>query len=182
VPPVLPSMRNSANEHNRIWPVGPLAVLSILLLQPCALSSDQNFRISNEDMIAIHADTGWEDTEPDTVHFSGHFEMRVRDLRLTADRATLRGPLNDPERLELEGAPARIGLFQTVANRKEKVQAEARSIVYDRETDSMRLTGDARLSQGDNVLLSNNIEYDIASDRFRTEGRTGIQIKVPSQP
>jgi lipopolysaccharide export system protein LptA len=45
----------------------------------------------------------------------------------------------------------------------------------------MLLNGAARLAQGDNVLVSDRIEYDISTDRFRTQGQTGVQIDVHPQ-
>jgi len=186
-------MRNSANAHiltlrESGFPApafrclaGLTSVLLMLCLEATTLSAGQAFTISSEDMVAIHADEGWEDIEPDIAHFSGHFDMRVRDLQLTADRATLYGPVDNPDRLELSGSPARISLLHYLNDRPETVQAEAQSIIYERKASSMRLIGAARLAQGDNVLLSDNIEYDVKTDRFHTTGRAGVQIRVRPQ-
>jgi lipopolysaccharide transport protein LptA len=115
------------------------------------------------------------------LHFAGHFEMRVGDMVLSADRATLYGQLNDPDRLVLEGSPARLSVSQTKSDGVETIQAEAQEMLYERESDLMLLIGAARLTQGDNVLISDRIEYDISADRFRTQGQTGVQIDVDPQ-
>jgi lipopolysaccharide transport protein LptA len=174
-------MRNSAKEHTPFILPRLVSLVFVLLLQPFSLSGDQQFDITSEDMVAIHADQAWEDIEPGKVHFSGHFEMRVRDLVLSSDRATLFGELDDPDRLVLEGSPTRFSLSHTLGDRTEAVQAEAREIVYDRETGLMTLNGSARLAQGENFLLSERIEYDIKADRFRTSSETGLEINVRPQ-
>jgi len=171
-------MRNSASEHNHLILTRFVALVVVLLQWPISLKGDQVFTITSEDMVAIHADRGWEDVQPNTVHFVGHFEMRIRDAQLTANRATLYGKLENPDRLVLQGSPAQISLSHALDNRVEKILAEANQIVYERQAALMRLTGAARLAEGDNVLLSDGIEYDIKKDRFRSTGKNGVQIKV----
>jgi lipopolysaccharide transport protein LptA len=175
------SMRNSARKHKPGLVPGWLAVLPLSLFLPFSLSGQQQFSITSEDMVALHADQAWEAIEPDTLHFAGHFEMRVGDMVLSADRATLYGTLNDPDRLVLEGSPARLSVSQTKSDGVDTIQAEAQEMLYERESNLMLLNGSARLAQGDNVLVSDHIEYDISTDRFRTQGQTGVQIDVHPQ-
>jgi len=155
-----------------------MAVVLLSLPGPAGLSAQQAFRITSEDMVAIHADQAWEDIKPDIAHFAGHFDMRVRELQLTADGATRYGPLDNPDRVELTGSPARLSLTHSLNDRPETIEAEALKIVFERAAGSMDLIGSARLAQGDNVLLSDGIEYDIKSDRFHTKGRSGVRITV----
>jgi len=174
-------MRNFACKNKLITSTGLPAVALLLSFQTLTLGADQAFSISSEDMVAIHADEAWEDIEPDIAHFSGHFDMRVRDLQLTADRATLYGPIENPDRLELSGSPARLSLTHMLNDRPETINAEAQNIIYERKAASMSLTGAARLAQGDNMLVSDGIEYDVKTDRFHTTGRSGVQIRVHPQ-
>jgi lipopolysaccharide transport protein LptA len=154
------------------------AAVLLMVPQPCISGDDQGFRLSREDVVSIRADTAWEDIEPDTVHFEGNFRMQVRDWLVLADRATLQGKLDDPDRVTLEGSPARLELSYTLGERKEIVRGEAGKIVYDRETAQIRLSGDARMGQDDKMLHSSEIDYDINTDRFRTQGATGINVRV----
>ncbi len=147
-------------------------------LAPGTLRPEPPFALGREDLVAIQADTAWEDLAPDTVHFSGHFEMRVRDWRLTADRATVQGRLEDPRSVALEGSPARFDLVRAGLDGPESVQAEAERIVYDREADLVSLEGNALVSQGDSILRSDRIEYRPGTDRLRSTGRTGVRIDV----
>ena len=171
-------MQNSARKHNLLILPRFVIVVFLLLQSPCSLRGDPPFGIGSEDMVSIHAEQGWEDTEPDTVHFSGHFEMQIGDAQITADGATVHGPLEDPDWLVLRGSPARMSLFHKQDDRVQAIKAEAEEIVYEREAAVMRLTGAARLAEGENVLLSHDIEYDIKTDRFNTRGQTSVRINA----
>lgn len=179
--PNSPSMRNSTREHNvhllqspwQGWRIGLL-----FLLFPIAVAGSGAFSLTREDMVSIRADKGWEDDEPDTMYFEGHFEIRIRDWRATADRAVLNGKLDDPDQLLLDGKPARFEVSYQQGNRTERVQAEASVIIYERKTRLIRLSGNAQVLQGDSLLRSSAIEYDIGNNRFRTEGSADVQIKT----
>ena len=69
-------MRKSVRQLNPILQRGLMAVILLALPGPAGLSAEQAFRISSEDMVAIHADEAWEDIKPDIAHFAGHFDMR----------------------------------------------------------------------------------------------------------
>lgn len=137
--------------------------------------------LNREDVVAIRADQAWEDVTPDTVHFNGHFEMHIRDWLVNADRATLHGKLDQPDRLVLQGSPARFELSHRQGNRMETLQGEAGEIVYERVPGLILLHGNASLGQDGSVLHSNSIEYDIATDRFRARGETGVEIKAVTE-
>jgi len=177
-------MRNSTLEHNPQWVPSRRLLLHCMLLMsfyPLASMAGGEFRLNREDVIAIRADQAWEDVEPDTVHFNGHFEMYIRDWLVNADRATLLGQLDEPDRLVLYGSPARFKLSHLQGNQPETVQAEAAEIIYERATGLIILHGNASLGQGENVLRSSTIEYDIETDRFRAQGETGVQINTVTE-
>ena len=142
------------------------------------IAAAERIKPGPEDTINITADQAWEDTEPDTVHFRGHFEMRSNQWQVTAEQATLRGALDAPDHVTLVGSPAEISLSRTVNEQPEPIAAQALQIAYSRETNSLILSGGASLSQGDNTLSSEIIEYDISNDRFRSRGENGAQMKV----
>ena len=133
-------------------------------------------KIRSEDMVVVHADQAWEEPEPETLRFAGHFEMRVRDWVFNADSATLHGTLDNPRRVELRGSPARLDLSGPEPG--DVIRAQAQEIVYEREQGSVQLLGNAELEQGDNRLHSSRIDYDINSDRVRAAGVTGVQIRI----
>ncbi len=172
-------MRNSVDKHKsspnkRIS--GILALVCLLL--PITGLSEEKFRLTSEDMVTLRADEAWEDVEPDTVHFSGNFEMRIRDWVLNANTASLYGKIDNPDRLLMQGSPARIKISHGTGSKLQELQGEAQEIIYDRASDTIRLSGNARLDQGDNVMQSSRIEYDIKTDRIHATGDGGVQINV----
>lgn len=169
--------RSWLHSPNRHLPIPVLAALLLMVPQPRACGDEQGFRLGHEDVVSIRADTAWEDTEPGVVHFEGRFEMQVRDWLVLADRAVLYGKLDDPDRVVLEGSPARLELSYTLGELTQIVQGRASKIMYDREAAQIRLSGDALMGQGDKILHSGEIDYDIRTDRFRTKGETGISIR-----
>jgi lipopolysaccharide transport protein LptA len=172
-------MRNSAHKHKSSLnkPVHGILALACLLF-PLLAVPEEKFRLNSEDMVAIRAEEAWEDVEPDTVHFSGNFEMRIRDWVLHADSASLYGKIDNPDRLVMKGAPARIKISHVTGRQLKELNGEAQEIVYDRASDSIRLSGDARLEQGDNVMQSSSIEYDLKTDRIRAAGEGGVRINL----
>lgn len=167
-------MRKSPAQYNRTF-----VPLALLALGHAAPAPAEPFRISREDVIELRADAAWEDEAPDIIHFSGRFEMRVRDWLLVSDRATVRGPLEDPEIIELEGSPARLDLARGTDDRPQPVTAEALRIVYERDSRRVLLEGAAVVAQGESILRSNFIEYELDTDRLHASGITGVQIDLP---
>ena len=107
--------------------------------------------------------------------------MRIRDMILKAHSASLFGRLENPERLVLKGAPANFTLLADGQDRDNIIRAEAQEIIYNRDTRWVSLNGGARLSQGDRVLSSIAIEYNIDTDRFRTRDQTGVEINANTE-
>ena len=62
---------------------------------------------------------------------------------------------------------------------EESIEATALEVVYRREENSLVLSGDARLTMGDETVQSKQISYDIASGRFLAGGDEGVIIMVP---
>lgn len=168
-------MRNSIAQHN---PAGILALLFLLLSSPAA---GKAFRIAGEDIVELRAEAAWEDEEAEVMHFRGSFEMRVRDWVLKSDRATVRGPLENPGIIEVQGSPARLVLARGTEDRPEPVTAEARRIVYTRDGKRVLLSGAAVLVQGQTTLHSDSIEYELDTDRLHASGGTAVQIDL-SEP
>jgi len=148
---------------------------------PVSASSEEKFKLSSEDMVTIRADQAWEDVEPDTMHFAGNFQMHIREWKFNADSASLFGRIDNPDRLELKGSPARINITHTQGKRTEEVQGEALEIVYDRSSDTITLGGGARLVQGENIMQSNAISYDLGTDRIHATGEGGVQINLNTE-
>jgi lipopolysaccharide transport protein LptA len=145
---------------------------------PLLAAAERISGFSSGDTITIHSEAAWEDEEPDIIHFSGGFELTASDWRLSADQATLYGKLDDPETVVLTGSPAQILVNTESRGRSETVAGEAARIVYQRDTNSIRLEGGALLSRDENTMRGGEIEYDIEKDRIRAGGDEGVHIQV----
>ena len=144
-----------------------------------AMSDGQRLSgFSAGDTVSIQAENAWEDVVPDTIHFSGHFELRAHDWYLSADHATLYGDLDDPETAILTGSPATIQLETVSRGRLETITGKAARIVYRRVSNSISLEGGASLSRAGQTMQSEEIEYDIDQDRIHAGGSQGVYILV----
>jgi len=161
------------------YPVSILVLGWTLLWASLALSAGERLSgFSAGDTVSIQAENAWEDEAPNTIHFSGQFELRARDWSLSADQATLYGNLDDPETAILTGSPANIQLKTVSDGEIETIMGKAARIVYQRSTNSIKLEGEASLSIAGQIMQSEEIEYDIDQDRIQAGGNQGVQIRV----
>jgi lipopolysaccharide transport protein LptA len=131
------------------------------------------------DMISISADEAEEDERPGILHFKGNFLMQSRDWRLTSTQATVYGSPDRPDRVRLEGSPARFHVRQDSSSEPELVEAAAMVVEYVRATSKLSLTGNATLVLDREIIQSAEIEYDIETRRYRAGGGDGVLIVVP---
>lgn len=173
-------------QHLRYWckmRVNLLAQILVLawtlLGAGVAFSGDERLSgFSAGDTILIQANHAWEAVAPDTIHFSGQFELKAHDWYLSADQATLHGDLDNPDTAILKGSPAKIQLEIVSDDKIETITGEAARIVYQRVTNSIKLEGGASLSRAGQTMQSEEIEYDIEQDRIQAGGSQGVQIRV----
>ena len=162
--------------------INPYLILALawamLSAGPAFSAGDRLSGFSTGDTVSIQAENAWEDVAPDTIHFSGHFELKARDWYLSADQATLYGNLDDPETAILTGSPAKIQLETVSDDRIETITGRAARIVYQRATNSISLEGGASLSRAGQTMQSEKIEYGIDQDRIQAGGSDGVRIRV----
>lgn len=131
------------------------------------------------DTINISADEALEDEKPGILHLKGNFMMRSENWYVTASRATVFGSPTEPDRILLQGSPARFMLLPDDQVDKEQIEATALEIEYQKINNSLSLRGDARLILGNETIHSSTIEYDITTSRYRAGGDNGVIIRVP---
>ena len=130
--------------------------------------------------ISISADEAYEDTEPGVLHFSGHFLMQSQDWRLESAHATVHGQPDRPDRVLLQGSPARFLITRSQGDGQNRVEAAAPVVEYQRSDNLLKLSGGAMLKLDQEVIRSKLIEYNISTDRYRAEGVDGVMIEVPA--
>ncbi len=130
-------------------------------------------------MISISADEASEDEQPGILHFNGHFLMQSTDWQLTSEEATVYGSPDKPDRVYLEGAPARFLINRNDEENRGQIKATALVVEYLRDGNLLMLSGGATLMLGDEVIRSTHIAYDIKTNRYRASGSDGVLIEVP---
>jgi lipopolysaccharide transport protein LptA len=148
------------------------------LALPLFAAGERLSGFSSADTITIHSAQAREDEEPDIIHFSGNFELKASDWYLSADQATLYGKLDDPETAVLTGSPALILVKTESEGHSSHIVGEAERIVYQRDSNSLRLEGSASLSRDQNTMRGGEIEYDIERDRIKAGGIEGVHIRI----
>ena len=166
-------MRDAGNSIRILILIGWQALALPLLAADERLSG-----FSSGDTVNIRAAEAWESEEPNIIHFSGNFELKASDWYVSADLATLYGKLDDPETAMLTGSPAFILVSTESEGRIQTITGQADRIVYNRETNSLRMEGAASITRDDNTMHSGQIEYDIEQDRIRAGGDEGVHIRV----
>lgn len=131
------------------------------------------------EMISISADEASEDEQPGILHFKGHFLMRSDDWNLASDTATVYGSPDRPDRVILEGSPARFVVRRAGNERPGQIVADARIVEYSRADNRLLLSSGATLKLGDEVIRSGHIEYDIDANRYKAGDADGVHIEVP---
>ena len=134
---------------------------------------------SSDDTVSITAEKAWEDGEANVTHFSGQFELRAPDWYLSADSAVVYGKLDDPDKVVLEGQPAKIFLLRDAdtSEPEEPVEGIASVIEYFRASNTIKMRGTASLKRKDNMLASEVIEYDVDADLYTASGEGGINLQ-----
>lgn len=131
------------------------------------------------DAISISADEAKEDESPGILHFDGHFQMRSSEWLLTSAQATVYGRPNKPDRIYLEGSPARFHVKPADKSDNDSIEAAANVVEYLRDNNSLMLSGGATLVLGEEIIRSAYIEYNIDTNRYQAGGESGVLIEVP---
>lgn len=141
--------------------------------------------LSSDDTVTITAQRAWEDDEGDITHFTGSFELHAPDWYVSADSAVVYGKLDDPDKLVIEGRPAKIFILRDTKKSagnsdpesEPNIEGVAFTIEYYRNTNTLKMRGAAILTREDNTLSSEIIEYDIDEDSYSAGGEGGINIQ-----
>jgi len=154
------------------------ALVTLSLMPPPLAAQDRIAGFSAGDTLTIRSAGARMDELPDIVHFEGGFELRASDWSLVSDNATLYGKLDDPETVVISGSPASI-LVNTVSHgQTSTISGQAERIVYQRDSNSIRMEGNASIARDTHSMNGSEIEYDIDTDHLSAGGTNGVYIKI----
>lgn len=131
--------------------------------------------------IVLHAEEAWQDLGADALHFRGGFTLSDAEREMRADRASLFGPWDAPERAVLEGEPATLRLYDPERDRT--YFAKAQRIVYQRSPEVVELFGGALMREDGSELHSEYFRFERDSRRL-TGGPGGVhgRLRTRTQP
>lgn len=148
----------------------------------CEAVSNGPLRVSASggEPLLIRADRAWEPApevvgDDEVLNLEGNFEMRGPDWRLTADSAQVYGAVEDPERLVILGAPARVSLIR---RNGERASGTGERIIYWRRRELVEVHGTAAFAVGDLAVTSSKIIYDLGRERLKSVGNGGVTFVV----
>jgi lipopolysaccharide export system protein LptA len=153
----------------------PACIACLLALSAIAV---EPLKPGKQDTIVVRADQAWEDPDESITYYRGNFELSTPDWSVQAAEATVFGPLNNPERVLLDGEPARIWISQP--EKSKIVEGSGATIEYLLSADLVTLSGGAELRDGEDTVTSDSILYDIEKDSYRS-GNSG-RVKVSITP
>ncbi|MCY4214700.1 MAG: hypothetical protein OXF68_13895, partial [Gammaproteobacteria bacterium] len=125
--------------------------------------------------LLISADRAWEPPaelagDGEALRLQGNFRMSGPDWRLTADSAQVYGPVEDPERLVIVGAPARVTLIR---RNGEPASGTGERIIYWPRRELVEVHGGA-FAAGGLSAASSRIIYDLGEERLESTGEAGV--------
>ncbi len=129
-----------------------------------------------EDTLVVRAARASEADNGESMVFEGGLELHANDWRIEAERAVLAGRLDDPERVIVDGDPARI----IVAGGKgEPLEGRGQHLEYEPHTDTVRLDGAAMIVKGEQSISSESIQYLLGKGTFAagSHGRVRVVMK-----
>jgi lipopolysaccharide transport protein LptA len=102
---------------------------------------------------------------------------------MAGDTAVVYGKLDNPDRVVVEGNPARISFLRAENENsagddaEEQINGSANILEYLRATDTLIMRGAASLARKDNTVAGEIIEYNVDTDRYAAGGRGGINVQ-----
>ncbi len=131
--------------------------------------------------ILIRADRAWEERLGDetVLSLAGSFAMSGDRWSIEADSASVFGDVENPERIEIQGSPARASFTD---DRGRVAKAEGRQIVYRYQQELVEIHGDAKLNNEDLSIVSSRIVYDLGQQRLQSSGEDGIEFVLQRKP
>ena len=159
-------------------PSAKLGLVVALALAPplaAALPEDRN------QPIQLEASRGQLDQKTGISVYEGNVVITQGSMRLTADTVTIYVKDNNFQRMEATGAPANLRYRPTAD--KPEIQGASQRVEYDVAGAKVIMSGNARLTQGQDVFTGDRVEYDLKSDvvRARGAGNNG-RIQFTIQP
>lgn len=152
-------------------------MLALALVPPLAVALPED----RNQPIQLEASRGQIDQKTGVSIYEGNVVISQGSMRLNADVATIHIKDGGFQRMEATGNPVNLR-YRPTADKPEILGASQR-VEYDVVGARVIMSGNARLTQGQDVFTGDRVEYDLKSDvvRARGAGNNG-RIQFTIQP
>ena len=130
--------------------------------------------------IRISADTVTVDQKTGVTRYQGGVVMRQGGLRIDADRVVVRYERGEIQMLSAFGKP--VTFRQRTEDGQGEIKGSAERLQYSAADRVLHLYDQVALHQGDDVLHSAALHYDLGSERLQAEGDPNSRVYSVIQP
>lgn len=145
-----------------------------------ALSAPNLTQLRPTGAVTVTADHA-ELVEGNYAVYTGKVEVKSDTLTMHGDRLELRQTSAGQYTAKITGNPATLN-HQSTGVEDPAVTARAQTLNYDSKTTTVKLSGQAQLTRGGNVVDGEEITYDLTQHRVQAVGGDGGQVKMVIQP
>lgn len=130
-----------------------------------------------EDTLIVSAARAFESDDGTAMVLEGGLELHANDWRIVADRAVLAGRLDDPDKVVVDGDPARI--IVGASDGGEALEGRGQHLEFEPNTETIRLEGAAMIVRGEQSISSESIKYLLDKGTFAagSHGRVRVVMK-----
>lgn len=140
-----------------------------------------NLTRAEDNAIHIEADKVELDEKSGISYYIGNVKLSQANLSITADKLTVFTENDELSHITAKGNPARF-LKTPDKQTTSAVTAQALNIEFNARLQTLRLTGDVKVNQGDNHFSGENVSYDILNNVMKATGNeTRKRIKAVIQ-
>lgn len=161
----------------------PLALLALAITSALPASTATALPEDRAQPIRLEAGRGQLDQKTGVSVYEGNVVISQGSMRLTADTVTIHAKDNAFQRMEAAGAPATLR-YQPTADKPE-IQGTSQRVEYDVTAAKVIMSGNARLTQGQDQFSGERVEYDLKDDVVRARGASSngrIQFTIQPRP
>ena len=145
-------------HHNPRW----LWILALVPLCALALPEDRS------QPIQLEASRGQIDQKTGVSTYEGNVVITQGSLRLNGDTVTIHVKDGGFQRMDATGNPVKLR-YRPSADKPE-ILGESRRVEYDVASAKVVMSGNAKLTQGQDSFTGERVEYDLKGDVVRARG------------
>ncbi len=134
----------------------------------------------NDQEISLSADHQLLDRQRGIATYRGNVQITRGGMDIRGDELILHFTDDELTGATVRGAPVRF--TQRHDGDRPPTEAQARELEYDAAIGEVRLQGGVRVTQSGNEFLSEDLRYDVNTERVVAAGESDSRIRVTIQP